>query len=371
MYFLISIPNESFDRVMTMRVLYRQLGVDVSATRDAPELLRRVRSSFGGRLVLLDWDAGQVMADKGIIGVSGLATRNQTVVACSWIEQCVYLLDRHGDLAAITHPWFNYIHSVDVTPDGSLLLASAGSDLIIELTANGEVAWHWFGPEHGYDACPDGSPAFFDRSADYRGMRRSTAEQAMHVTSAIFGSQRSVLATLFHQGTLVLIDRETGRTRTLLDGLHRPHGLHRHDGGFIVSDTLGHRVLLLDHQLEVCSEIPFGSQWLQDTIVTSAGTYLTLENVHIDQLPEPGLTNRLTEIDAEGRRLRGVDVGPQARLFTVREVDEGLARSLARSWGRSGYLRGWRWNLLDGRSMPRRRRSAGSHGAAFPPLFLG
>ena len=131
-------------------------------------------------------------------------------------------------------------------------------------------------------------------------MRRSTAEQAMHVTSAILESKRSVLATLFHQGSLVSIDRETGETQTLLRGLCRPHGLHRCDGGFILSDTLGHRALLLDRELAVRSEIPFGSQWLQDTIVTSAGTYLTLENVHIDQLPEPGLTNRLTEID--GRR---------------------------------------------------------------------
>lgn len=344
MYFLISVSSESFHRMMTMRVLYRQLGIDTSATRDAPELLRRVRRSFGGRLILLDWEAGEVLADMAVTGVSGLATLDQTVVAGSWIDQCVYMLDQHGGVAALTHPWFNYIHSVDITPGGTLLLASAGSDLIIELTPNGEVVWHWFGPEHGYDSCPDGSAAFFDRSADYRCMRRSTGEQAMHVTSAVFESKHIILATLFHQGTLVAIDRETGRAQTLLGGLRRPHGLHRCGGGFILSDTLGHRALLLDRELAVRSEIPFGSQWLQDTIVTSAGTYLTLENVHIDQLPEPGLTNRLTEIDGDGKQLRGVDVGSQTRLFTARELDESFARSLARRWHRSDQLRGWHWN---------------------------
>jgi len=341
MYFLVSIATESFHRVMTMRVLYRQLGVKVSATRDAPELLRRVRHSFGGRLVLLDWDTGEVLADTAVTGVSGMATQDQTVVAGSWIDQCVYILSRDGEVSSITHPWFNYIHSVDITPDGTFLLASAGSDLIIELTPGGDVVWYWFGPEHGYDTCPDGSVAFFDRNTDYRGMRRSTAEQAMHVTSAIQVSRRSVLATLFHQGTLVVIDRETGRARTLLGGLCRPHGLHRIDGGFMLSDTLGHRILLLDSQFAVRSEISFGCQWLQDTIVTSAGTYLALENVHIDQLPEPGLTNKITEIDGRGKRLRSVDVGPNARLFTAHELDEDHASSLASVWGRSGRVRGW------------------------------
>jgi hypothetical protein len=274
--------------------------------------------------------------------VSGLATLDHMVAAGSWIDQCVYRLDRGGEVTTLTHPWLNYVHSVDPTPDGTLLLASAGSDLIVELASDGEVVWHWFGPEHGYRACPDGTPTFFDPAADYRQLRRGTAEQALHVTSAILGSEGCVLATLFHQGTLVAIDRASGATRDLLTGLRRPHGLHRRDGGYIVSDTLGHRVLLLDRALRVCDEIPFGAQWLQDTIVTSAGTYLTLENVHIDQVPEPGLANRLTEIDVDGRPLRGLEVDPDARLFTACELDEDLARGLARRWGRSGRLRGWR-----------------------------
>jgi hypothetical protein len=264
-------------------------------------------------------------------------------MACSWIDQCIYVLNGSDEVATVTHPWFNYIHSVDLTPQRTFLLASAGSDLIVEISSGGEVVWEWFGPEHGYDTCPEGAPVFFDREADYRTMRRSTAEQAMHVTSAILLSNNTVLATLFHQGALVSIDRGTGEARVLLDSLSRPHGVHRCEGGFILSDTLGHRILLLNEELQVCSEIPFGSQWLQDTIISSAGTYLTLENVHIDQLPEPGLTNRLTEIDEKGRRLRQMDVGADFRLFTAREINEGFARTLAEAWGRHGDFDGWRW----------------------------
>ena len=343
MFLLISISSEVFGRMMKMRLLRQRLGIGSAATRDASEALQRVRSSFGGRLVLVDWTSGEILADKPILGVSGFAVRDRAIVASSWIEPNAHVLIDGEEVGTVTHRWLNYVHSVDLPSPGRILVASAGSDLIAELTFDGEVLWDWFGPEHGFGLRPDGVPAFFNRDADYRAMRTSTAEQAMHVTSAILVSNKTVLATLFHQGVLISIDRESGAASIVLDGLARPHGVHRRDGGFLLSDTLGHRIVLLNDHLEVCSEIPFGSQWLQDTVVTSAGSYITLENVHIDQLPDPQLSNRITEIDKQGRQIRAVNIGVDHRLFTVREVDEAHARTLAGVWGRRGDLDTWRW----------------------------
>jgi hypothetical protein len=168
----------------------------------------------------------------------------------------------------------------------------------------------------------------------------------MHVTSAILLPNNTVLATLFHQGSLISIDRDSGAARVILDGLSRPHGVHFREGGFLLSDTLGHRVVLLNQELHVCAQISFGSQWLQDTIATSAGNYLTLENVHIDQSPEPKLKNRVAEIDAKGRTLRALTIGADFRLFTAREVDEALAVALANSWGTSGNFDTWHWEWI-------------------------
>ena len=333
MYLLVSICTEVFERTMHMRALYRQLGIDSSVSRDAPQLLRTVRRSFGGRLVLLDWSASSILANISISGVSGVRTQDSTVIACSWIDQCVYTLNGRERVSTITHPWFNYIHSIDITADGTYLLASAGSDLIVEITPEGEIVWAWFGPEHGYAAQPDGTATFFDPNADYRPMRRATSEQAMHVTSAILLPGKTVLATLFHQGQLIAIDCATGQSTVKLEGLSKPHGIHRRNGGFIVSDTLGHRILLLDDKLAVCSEIPHGSQWLQDAIVTSAGTYLTLENVHIDQVPAAGLTNCVAEIDGHGNLLRRLEFEADYRLFAACEIDNALAAGLMRAWG--------------------------------------
>jgi hypothetical protein len=116
MFFLVSVASEVFHRIMSMRALYKRLGIETSVTRDAPLLLRNVRGSFGGRLVLLDWSGKCVMGDLPIPGAGGLAIHEGRVIVGSWTEQCVHLLLGRDKVATITHPWFNYIHSVEVTP---------------------------------------------------------------------------------------------------------------------------------------------------------------------------------------------------------------------------------------------------------------
>ena len=39
----------------------------------------------------------------------------------------------------------------------------------------------------------------------------------------------------------------------------------------MLSDTLDHRIVLLNDALTCCSQIVYGSQWLQDAITTTAG----------------------------------------------------------------------------------------------------
>jgi hypothetical protein len=344
MFFVVSVPNEVFHKIMCLRALQRQLGSKTSISRDAPDLLRKVRGLFGGRLVLLDWSRARVLADIGIPGASGFTVNDQLLLACSWIDHSIYVLRRGQISHRLTHPWFNHLHSIQLTNQQTCLVASAGSDLIAEITLDGRLVWEWFGAEHGFGRLPRGMAAFFDRAADYRSMRVGTDEQAMHVTSVIHYSSDMVLATLFHQGQVIAINKATGETSVKLDGMTRPHGLHPRTGGFLASDTLGHRIVLLDDDFLFHSEIRFGSQWLQDTITTSEGTYLVLENVHIDQMPQKGLTNRIAEIDQRGVVMRSMELSPDYRLFTACEVDDACAEMLAASWGITGDFRNWCWS---------------------------
>ena len=118
MFFLVSVSSEVFDRVMAMRALYRRLGIDDVGTRDTPRLFGDVRRSFGGRVVLIDWITGRC-SRTSLRGSHRFAMQNGTVIACSWIDQCVYVLNGSDAISSVTHPWFNYIHSVDLTPQNT------------------------------------------------------------------------------------------------------------------------------------------------------------------------------------------------------------------------------------------------------------
>lgn len=343
MYILVSVPNEAFHRVMRARALQRKLGVETSVYRNASDLRRSVETSFGGRLVLLDWTEGKVVADIGVPGASGVAVGDGVIYASSWTENSVRILRRGHPHTCLSHSSFNHLHTVELTDNQTLLIASAGADVIVELSSSRELLWHWYGPEHGFRR-HDSVAERFDPSADYRGIRTSTSERAMHVTCALPVGDDCVLASLFHQGQVIAIDRCSGVARVLLDGLVRPHGIHRYADGFIVSDTLGHRILFLDESLQLSSEIPFGRQWLQDTIPISRGTFLSLENVHIDQVPESGLSNRIVELNSDGQCLRQLRIPADHRLFTAREVDDATADWIARDWGLSGEQNAWIWD---------------------------
>ena len=113
----------------------------------------------------------------------------------------------------------------------AILLASAGSDLIVEVTPRGEPVWDWFGPEHGYDRQPCGKPAFCDRDADYRtirrrrGRRRCTSPPRSSVTSAPC-SRHSFTKARWSPST-----EPQGRVVVKMRDLSRPHGIHRQPAG--------------------------------------------------------------------------------------------------------------------------------------------
>ena len=107
MFLLISVSSEAFSQMMVMRLLQKRLGVNVSSTRDAPELLRQVRGSLGGRLVLLDWSGGEILADKAFPGATGLATQGRRIVAASWTDPYAYVLEEGKEIGKFTHRWFH------------------------------------------------------------------------------------------------------------------------------------------------------------------------------------------------------------------------------------------------------------------------
>jgi hypothetical protein len=117
---------------------------------------------------------------------------------CTETEVLVYRLPGFELLHHVSIPWFNDVHHVRPTPAGDLLVASAGLELVIEVTVDGEVRRVW-------NVLGEDPWARFDPSVDYRKVA-STKPHRGH-PNFIFMIGEDVWATRFHQGDAICLTR--------------------------------------------------------------------------------------------------------------------------------------------------------------------
>ncbi len=167
----------------------------------------------------------------------------------------------------VSLPFFNALHSISRSRRG-YLVASTGVDLLVEFNRKGEILWTWWATDHGFDLTPTGERRQLDKTADQRIQKYGTLAQTTHVNSVAELPDGRILATLFHQGTVIVIDRESGEWRTILEGLDHPHAVRVLDEEhFTIADTVHGKALLVSfkgEQATLESEIDAGTNWLQD-----------------------------------------------------------------------------------------------------------
>jgi len=177
-----------------------------------------------------------------------------------------------ADLGIVHHnmvssPLFNALHSITRTRRG-YLVASTGLDLLLEFNRNGEILWSWWATDHGFELTPTGRPRVIQKTADHRTIRYGTLQQTTHINSAAELPDGRFLATLFHQGMVIAIDRKTGKWQPVLEGLDHPHAVRVLDEEhFSVADTVHGRALLVRITRDgghIEEEIQAGTSWLQD-----------------------------------------------------------------------------------------------------------
>lgn len=206
------------------------------------------------KMVELKMAAGMVTSDKGVF-----------VTSFSGIHE----VDPDSGIVQhniVSSPLFNALHSISRTQRG-YLVASTGLDLIVEFNRNGEILWQWWATDHGFTLTPTGQPRYIDKAADHRTIQYGTLSQTTHINSAAELHDGRILASLFHQGMIIVIDRKTGEWQTILEGLDHPHAVQILDEEhFTVADTVRGRALLvklIDKNANVEVEIEAGTNWLQ------------------------------------------------------------------------------------------------------------
>ncbi len=207
------------------------------------------------KTVELQMAAGMVTSDRGVF-VTSFGSIHEVDTDLGIVRQNV-----------VSSPLFNALHSISRTRRG-YLVASTGLDLLLEFNRDGEVLWSWWATDHGFELTPTGRPRVVNKSADHRTMRYGTLYQTTHINSAAELPDGRFLASLFHQGMVIVIDRETGEWQPVLDGLDHPHSVRVLDEEhFSVADTVHGRALLVRINGDgghVEEEIETETSWLQD-----------------------------------------------------------------------------------------------------------
>ncbi len=71
-----------------------------------------------------------------------------------------------------------------------------------------------------------------------------TAMRAAFINSAEYDENGQVIATLFHNGEVLRVDKESNEYSQLITGLSKPHGGMRYQHNYMVTDTAGGRVIV-------------------------------------------------------------------------------------------------------------------------------
>ena len=242
---------------------------------------------YKGTFVVYDWDTRQ------IIWQSNWGAMLATPSGYCFADSALYMTDVEGanifriDIAdepgklldRISHPYFNDLHGITRTKRGFLVPCS-GTDVIVEVDLDGNLLYEWWAAEHGYTMTPSGRERPSGRGQEHRDQAYHTRFHATHMNEAVFrdADERYILALLFHQGQMIQIDRSLPeaeqQAEVVLDGLARPHGLKRTPTGWLLANTLGKELVVLDDDLQVVERIPYDGGWIQDCTRLSTGRIL-------------------------------------------------------------------------------------------------
>lgn len=220
------------------------------------------RKVTNGGVALLNIDSGTIKMKEVVAELPeprGIDIHNAEIFSVS-SENKVYIFSK-GQLSTLTNPWFSYIHTVHFNDDASrLLISSSGFDSIFEYDFSTlQSTFEWFAWENGYNQGRDpqtGSLFYITRKKDealkYEKQNETflliddpknqvlpTAKRAAFINSVKYNALESekIIATLFHEGSVVEIDKKSGGVKKILKDLTNPHGGGRSEQGSYATST--------------------------------------------------------------------------------------------------------------------------------------
>jgi len=260
--------------IKMLKEMWKTVDLDEEAIgRDKKMTMRLCPADMGGCITLLDITPRRqlkvrILAEMNVVTPMGLCyddMNNQLLVGGAKSVLTI----KGGKLKdSLRNNLFSQVHVISKTSKG-YICANTNTDSIVEFDPRNSTdsIWEWLATENGFLENRKGVQRKISREINYQ-IREDygTMNHTTHINSVLEYREDRVLATLFHQGQLILINKKDGSHVVVFDGMKNPHGVHKTSDGYIVSDTRGGRVVLFDEDLNYKDSIKGDFDWIQDAI---------------------------------------------------------------------------------------------------------
>lgn len=176
--------------------------------------------------------------DPVILFKSGTLEGN-TLYLCTQTEVLLYALPDFKQMGYVSLPCFNDVHHVRPTPEGNLLVANTGLDMVVEVTPAGEMLREW-------NVLGEDPWQHFSRTIDYR-KGISTKPHRAH-PNYVYYLDDEIWVTRFQQGDTICLTRPNQHVKLHDERCHDGvmHGDH------VYFTTVGGNLVIVDrHALRV------------------------------------------------------------------------------------------------------------------------
>lgn len=208
---------------------------------------------------------------------------------------------RLNEVNAIRHPFFAFLHTIDIASDGRLLVTSSGYDRLIEFRPDGDryvENWRWVGWRHGFNPNAEGLWMTDDKEEmrrleakgvacrfvspeNYGEQGLLTSERTVHPNVAVYDPYddgRSILLSCGSRGEFYRLYYASKKIELACSEMHRmPHGLMPYAGGWAAVDTTVGRWCIFDQGFRLKTVYSFrslpgkpdlvgDSEWVQQCI---------------------------------------------------------------------------------------------------------
>lgn len=161
---------------------------------------------------------------------------------CTQTELLIYSVPDFQMVARVSLPCFNDVHHVRPTPDGHLLIANTGLDMVLEVTLEGEVLREW--------SAVGGDPwSEYSKSVDYR--RVGSMKPYRAHPNYVFYVGNDIWATRFEQKDAICL---TDPAKRIEIGIELVHDGLVHDD-HIYFTTVNACIVVVNAQTLVTEEV--------------------------------------------------------------------------------------------------------------------